>query len=106
MKENDGLLDNPADEIEDIPNNYDFSQGVRGKHAERLRKYGHTTTVHHSDGSKTVTKHPPTERPILLDPDIAKRFPTSEAVNRALRALIELTQQLPQMPDVAPSQAS
>jgi hypothetical protein len=47
---------------------YDFSKGVRGKYA---KQYAEGTNV------------------ILLDPDVAKAFPTSEAVNKALRELIQ-----------------
>ena len=47
---------------------YDFSAGVRGKYAGRFRA-----------GTNVV----------LLDPDVAARFRDSQAVNRALRALIE-----------------
>ncbi len=43
---------------------YDFSRGVRGKYAERF-----------AAGTNLVR----------LEPDVAKAFPTSEAVNRALR---------------------
>ena len=46
---------------------YDFSKGVRGKYA---KQYAEGTNV------------------ILLDPDVAKAFPTSESVNKALRSLI------------------
>ena len=54
-----------GDELRD---EYDFSQGVRGKYAGR-----------YSDGANVV----------ILDPDIAKVFRTSEAVNNALRALMD-----------------
>jgi len=47
---------------------YDFSGGVRGKYAARFRQ-----------GANVV----------VLDPDVAEAFPTAEAVNRALRALLE-----------------
>lgn len=47
---------------------YDFSQGVRGKYAKRF-----------AEGTNLV----------LLDADVAKVFPTAEAVNRALRALAD-----------------
>jgi hypothetical protein len=43
---------------------YDFSKGVRGKYASR---YAEGTNV------------------VVLDPDVAKVFKTSEAVNEALR---------------------
>jgi hypothetical protein len=45
---------------------YDFSKGVRGKYYERFRL---NTNV------------------VVLDPDVAKAFPNSEAVNGALRVL-------------------
>jgi hypothetical protein len=53
----------------DILPHYDFRGGVRGKYAERAR-----------EGSNVV----------LLDPDVAARFPDAAAVNRALRALAEV----------------
>ena len=46
---------------------YDFSEGVRGKYAGRIEK-----------GASLV----------LLEPDVAKYFPNSKAVNRALKNLI------------------
>jgi len=51
-----------------MKDNYDFSKGVRGKYAKRYAK-----------GTNVV----------VLDPEIAKQFPTSEAVNKALRKVIE-----------------
>ena len=50
---------------------YDFSKGVRGKYAERFAK-----------GSNVV----------VLEPDVAKAFPDSKSVNRALRKFV--TQQV------------
>ena len=46
---------------------YDFSKGVRGKYAKR---YAGGTNV------------------VVLSPDVAKIFPTSESVNQALRTLV------------------
>ena len=46
---------------------YEFSKGVRGKYAERFEK-----------GTNLV----------LLEPEVAKYFPTAKAVNRALKSLI------------------
>lgn len=46
---------------------YDFRDGVRGKYAARLQP-----------GSSVV----------ILDPDVAAAYPTSAAVNRALRAIM------------------
>ena len=46
---------------------YDFRKGVRGKYTERFEK-----------GTNLV----------LLEPEVAKYFPTAKAVNRALKSLI------------------
>ena len=48
---------------------YDFSQGVRRKYAQRYAR-----------GSNVV----------VLEPDVAKIFPTAEAVNSSLRSLAEI----------------
>jgi hypothetical protein len=48
---------------------YDFSPGVRGKHA-----------VQFASGSNVV----------LLAPDVARHFPTAEDVNETLRAVAKL----------------
>jgi len=66
---------------------YDFSNGTRGRH----RHFGgqaRTLKVHHADSSVTVETVAPA---IELDPDVRRYFSDSEAVNRALRGLIELT---------------
>ena len=47
---------------------YDFIKGVPGKYA---KQYAEGTNV------------------ILLDHDVAKEFPTSESLNKALRTLIQ-----------------
>lgn len=54
------------DDKPEIQDEYDFSQGVCGKYAER-----------YAEGSNVV----------VLSPDVAEAFPDSEAVNDALRAL-------------------
>ena len=51
-----------------MKDNYNFSKGVRGKYAKQ-----------YADGTNIV----------VLDPEVAELFPTSEAVNKALRKLIE-----------------
>ena len=56
---------------------YDFSNGVRGKYAGRFPKY-------------VVT--------VLLEPDVAAAYPTSKAVNRALRAILEAAPAKPSRP--------
>jgi len=49
-----------------IRREYDFTGGVRGKYADRY----------------------PATAIIILDPDVAESFPSSESVNRALRKLL------------------
>ena len=57
----------PSDKTEpEIRPEYDFSGGVRGKYSAR-----------YAAGSNVV----------VLDPDVAEKFPTSEAVDDALREL-------------------
>lgn len=51
---------------------YDFSRGVRGKYA---RRYARGANV------------------VVLEPDVAKVFPSTEAVNRSLRALAVIIRQ-------------
>jgi len=51
-----------------MKDNYDFSKGVRGKYAKQYK-----------EGSNLV----------LLEPEVALAFPDSEAVNDALRQVIE-----------------
>ena len=53
---------------------YDFSGGVRGKHHKRF-----------SEGTNLV----------LLEPDVAKVFKSADAVNNALRGLIEIAGKIP-----------
>jgi len=73
--------------MEDIAPEYDFSQGVRGKHAKAMRD-GYTMVIHHSDGTTEVRDVAPRPRTVELDPDVRAYFPDSEAVNSALRKLI------------------
>ena len=61
-----------ADELRPEYRREDLGKGVRGKYLAAYQK-----------GSNLV----------LLNPDIAKAFPSSEAVNQALRALLNLTDQ-------------
>lgn len=72
-------------ETEQIRAEYDFSQGIRGKHAKSLQN-GHQTIIHKTDGL-TVTRE---TRPIILEPDVQAYFPDTESVNQALRGLIAL----------------
>ena len=53
----------------DMADEYNFSQGIRGKYAER-----------YAAGNNVV----------VLAPDVAEVFPDSQSVNEALRALISI----------------
>ena len=64
MSESNTKPDGDDDEM--LPE-YDLTGGVRGKYVERYRQ-----------GTNVV----------LLDPDVAEKFPTSESVNEALRRLV------------------
>ena len=54
------------DQVAELRPEYDFSGGVRGKYAQRFQ-----------EGSNVV----------ILDPDVAAKFPDSTAVNEALRRM-------------------
>ena len=63
------------EKTDELREEYDFRSlegGVRGKHYKSV-----------STGTNLV----------LLDPDVAKAFPTPEAVNRALRMLAEVAEE-------------
>jgi hypothetical protein len=56
-------------EFGDVKDEYDFSDGVRGKYAKRF-----------AEGTNIV----------VLEPDVAEMFPDSSSVNEALRALVRI----------------
>jgi hypothetical protein len=62
---------NKSSELEML-DEYDFSEGVRGKYVDRFPK-----------GSNVV---------VVLEPDVAEIFKDSESVNRALRDLAAIIQ--------------
>lgn len=62
----------PSEEKDTLRPEYDFSKGVRGKHAA---KYAQGTNV------------------VVLEPDVAREFRTPEEVNETLRAVSRLFQQ-------------
>ena len=53
----------------DMLEQYDFSQGVRGKYAKR---YAEGTNV------------------VVIDPDVAEYFPDHDSVNESLRSLVSI----------------
>jgi hypothetical protein len=73
----------------DMRNEYDFSEGVRGKHHNAFQA-GYTVTVHKEDGTTVFKEVAPREGAVILEPEIRAYFPDSESVNRALRCLIPL----------------
>ena len=66
---------------------YDFSQGVRGKHYRAYRT-GHTVRVTKEDGAVEERHFSLADGAIMLDPDLMRSFPDSESVNKALRFLL------------------
>lgn len=77
-----------------MPPEYDFSGGVRGKYAKPLREQGYTIRVYAADGTYTETRVLG-EKAVLLEPDVWEYFPSSQAVNEALRALIAIAPHKP-----------
>ena len=68
---------------------YDFSGGIRGKHAHAFQR-GYTVIIHKTDGTTEERDYTLPEGAILLDPDVRAYFPDGETVNTALRGLINL----------------
>ena len=78
---NGGFMKMENNQEDELRSEYDFSKmkgGVRGKYVERYRT-----------GTNIA----------LLDPDVAQAFPTSDAVNEALRLLMQIAQR--QKPNTA-----
>jgi hypothetical protein len=60
-----------ADELRPEYKRSDFGEIVRGKYANKIKEESNV---------------------VLLEPDVAQAFPNDEAVNKALRYLLELAQ--------------
>ncbi len=75
------------DNTDEMREEYDFSQGVRGKHYRAYRA-GHVVRVRKSDGSIEERHFTLEDGAVMLDPDLKARFPDSESVNSALRSLV------------------
>jgi hypothetical protein len=83
-------MHNHADHTpDDMQQEYDFSGGVRGKHYLAYQQ-GYTIRIEKMDGTVEEETYTPPPRTVVLDPDVFAYFADSEAVNRALRALIEV----------------
>jgi hypothetical protein len=79
----------PHKAVKEMRAEYDFSKGVRGKHAQALQ-HGYTIKIHQPDGTTVIEEVRPIEDVVILDPDIREYFPDSRSVNDALRALVKL----------------
>jgi uncharacterized DUF497 family protein len=75
--ENDGAMKKAPKKNNEMLREYDFSQGVRGKYAQRYAR-----------GSNVV----------VLEPDVAKVFPNADAVNSSLRSLAEIIRRRKSLP--------
>lgn len=74
---------------------YDFRGAVRGRHYRPLHE-GYTVEIHKADGTTIVEHHEPEQDTIRLEPDVQKWCPDSDAVNQALRSLIQIMEQMPE----------
>ena len=86
---NDNISKTVERDEDDLLPEYDFSDGVRGKHYQAYRQ-GHTVTIHKADGSTVVQQFTLEDGAVILDPDVREYFPDSETVNNVLRNLIKL----------------
>jgi hypothetical protein len=71
---------------------YDFSKSLQGKYRHLIGQ-PYTRKVHHGDGTITVEQVEAAQGVGVLATDVREYFPDSEAVNKALRGLIELIRQ-------------
>ncbi|MBD3305056.1 hypothetical protein GF339_01765 [candidate division KSB3 bacterium] len=77
---------------DDMRPEYDLktlSGGVRGKYYNAYRE-GHTVKIHKADGTVDVHYFTLEDGAVMLEPDVQRYFPDSDAVNKALRCLIPL----------------
>lgn len=82
----------PDSTNDDMLPEYDFTDGIRGKHYKAYRE-GHTVKIHQADGSVAMHSFGLNEGAVLLEPAVQEYFPDSESVNQALRSLIALIPQ-------------
>ncbi|MCG8451084.1 MAG: hypothetical protein MI725_16065 [Pirellulales bacterium] len=77
-------MNNP--DHENMNEEYDFSDGQRGKHYRDYRA-GHTVRINKEDGTTEEHYFTLKDGAVMLDPDLKALFPNSDAVNQALRSL-------------------
>lgn len=67
------MNDDRPEQVDEMQDEYDFGEGVRGAYAGR-----------YAEGSNVV----------VLSPDVAEAFPNSQAVNDALRAIVDVARRV------------
>lgn len=72
---------------EEMLQEYDFSNGIRGKHYKHIQD-GFTVTVYSPNKETYQLNKKDKISYIKIDNDISEYFQTSEEVNNALRALV------------------
>lgn len=90
MKDDHGKLDDLREDA--VRSEYDFAKikgGVRGKYYKAYRA-GHSVHIHKNDGTTVVQHFKLEDGAVMLEPEVRKYFPDSDAVNRTLRSLIGL----------------
>jgi hypothetical protein len=81
-------MNNNNEHNDDLMPEYDFSNGVRGKHYQAYRQ-GHSVTIHKKDGTTETQHFTLADGAIMLDPDVRAYFQDNDSVNQALRTLIQ-----------------
>jgi len=76
-----------SDQASEMAEQYDFSKGVRGKHVRAYRA-GHSVKVTRDDGTIEERHFSLADGAVMIDPDLKKHFPDSDAVNKALRSIV------------------
>jgi hypothetical protein len=74
-------------QVNEMRREYDFSKGVRGRHYKAYR-HGHAVKIRKKDGTLKIQYFTQEDGAVMLDPDVRRHFPNSQAVNKALRSLI------------------
>ncbi len=76
----------------DMRPEYDFSGGVRGYYASRIRPGSKLVKISARQARKILSQKrgkPPAGKAVYLDSDVAGHFPDSSAVNEALRMYLK-----------------
>lgn len=85
---------NTLQSTDELRAEYDFRGAVRGRHYKPVHQ-GFSVEIHQTDGTTVMQNYKLEEGTVMLDPDVRAWFPDSEAVNKALRSLITLMEQMP-----------